>query len=87
MNPDILPIPNVKRSLTVFQYLGRALRAIATYFDGGTMTPSHTRDLAKAELDDLRVKLFVALREQAQANHVVKYLEARIEHLSARTGQ
>lgn len=83
MNPDILPIPNVKRSLTIFQYLARALRVIATYFDGGTMPPSHTRDLAAEELADLRVKLFVAVRQKEQADHVVKYLEARINQLAS----
>lgn len=81
MNAEILPLPTFKRSLRFFQYIGIALRAIATYLDGGTMPLPRPNDLAQAELEDAQIKLFIALRQQEQANHVVKYLEARINRL------
>lgn len=85
MNHYLLPVPIVKQSLTVFQYLGRALRYFATYCDGGSMAPPSMRQLAQEELSDLQVKLYVALREKEQAEHVVKYLEARITRLKETT--
>lgn len=81
MNEHLLPIPNVKRSLTFFQYVGAVLRAIAAYCDGGSIAPPSTQQLAREELQDLQVKLYVALRQREQAEHVVKYLEARISRL------
>lgn len=77
----MLDVPVYKQSFTFFQYVGKALRAIATYFDGGTIPPPSTKAICQPYLRETEVSLLLAREKLEVAQHTVNLLEARVARL------
>lgn len=77
----MLNVPIPRQSLTVWQYFGAILRAVANYCDGGTIKEPTPREVAREELRAAEIALLAAQTESERAIHTVNMLQERIARL------